>query len=151
MTQNRKILVLNGPNLNLLGTREPDVYGTTTLDDLNTSLTERAAQLGVSVDFAQSNSEGELIDWVQKAGDYDAMLINAAGYTHTSIALRDAIASVDKPTFEVHISNIHRREEFRRRSLTAEVAVGVITGFGVNGYRLALEGAVRYLDEQRQS
>lgn len=133
------ILVLHGPNLNLLGLREPDVYGKDTLDDVNTMLETLARELSVSVACRQSNHEGELIDWVHEARErFDGVLINPGGYTHTSVALRDAIAAIDKPCVEVHISNVHKREAFRHQSLTAPVCVGSIMGFGVQSYLLGL-------------
>lgn len=137
-----KILFLNGPNLNLLGTREPEVYGRTTLADIQKAVQERAGQLGVEVEFRQSNGEGELVEWIQKAkGTFSAIVINAAAYTHTSVALRDAISAVGVPTIEIHLSNIHAREEFRHRSLIAAVCVGQICGFGAKSYVLGLEAA----------
>lgn len=141
-----KILVLHGPNLNLLGTREPGVYGTTTLVGINSTLAELAVQFGVTVDFFQSNSEGALIDAIQgAAASHDGILINPAAYTHTSIALRDAIAAVGLPVVEVHLSNIHSREAFRHQSFIAPVAVGQIAGFGPDSYLLGLEALVRHL------
>ncbi len=141
-----KILVINGPNLNLLGTREPGIYGAETLEDINCSLQEAAQKLAVSVQFFQSNSEGELVDAIQRAaGIYAGIIINPAAYTHTSIAMRDAIAAVAIPTVEVHLSNVYRREEFRHQSFIAPVAIGQITGFGSNGYILALEGLIGHL------
>ena len=138
-----KILFLNGPNLNLLGQREPEIYGRTTLAAIEAKVRERAKKLGAEIDFRQSNLEGQLIDWIQEAkGKFDVIAINAAGYTHTSIALRDAIASVGVPTIEVHISNVYAREKFRQRSLLAAVCCGQIVGFGANSYLLAVEAAV---------
>ena len=138
-----KILFLNGPNLNLLGKREPDVYGHATLADIETEVRERAKDLGVEVDFRQSNLEGELVDWIQEAkGNFDVIVLNAAAYTHTSVALRDAIAAVEVPTIEIHLSNIHAREKFRQKSLIAPVCCGQITGFGQKSYILALEASV---------
>ena len=138
-----KILFLNGPNLNLLGTRQPEVYGRTTLADIESGLRAHAKDQGVEVEFRQSNVEGQLVTWIQEAkGKFDIVILNAAAYTHTSIALRDAIASVQLPTIEVHLSNVHAREEFRHRSLIAPVCVGQVTGFGDFSYMLALHAAV---------
>jgi 3-dehydroquinate dehydratase-2 len=138
-----KILFLNGPNLNLLGQREPDVYGRTTLADIESMVRERAVVLGADVEFRQSNIEGELVAWIQQAkGAVDVIVLNAAAYTHTSIALRDAISAIGIPTIEIHLSNVHAREEFRHRSLIAPVCRGQITGFGANSYILAVEAAV---------
>jgi 3-dehydroquinate dehydratase II len=142
-----KILFLNGPNLNLLGQREPEIYGHTTLADIEAKVRECAAQLKVEVDFRQSNEEGELVGWIQQAkGIFGAIVINAAAYTHTSVALRDAISAVGVPTIEIHLSNVHAREEFRHRSLIAPVCRGQIAGFGHKSYILGLEAAV-YVNE----
>ncbi len=136
------VLVLHGPNLNLLGTREPDVYGKTTLEDINTMLGEQAKELGFALKTYQSNVEGELVNAVQGAAGWaDAIIINPGAYTHTSVALRDAIAAVGIPTIEAHLSNVHAREEFRRHSYTAPVSAGQIVGFGADSYRLALIAA----------
>jgi 3-dehydroquinate dehydratase-2 len=144
-----KILVLHGPNLNLQGYREKAVYGTVTLKEINDRMTDLADQLGVGLVIFQSNSEGELVDQIQKAhGVYQAIVMNPAAYTHTSVALRDAIASVGIPTVEVHLSNIYQREAFRHHSYTAEVAVGQISGFGPNSYLLALRAAVDHLNSK---
>ena len=137
-----KILIINGPNLNLLGTREADVYGSKTLDDINTSLEKLAAELGVEIDIRQSNHEGEIVDLIQKAQEYAALVINPAAYTHTSVAIRDAIAAVDIPAVEIHLSNIYKREEFRHKSLISPVAHGQISGFGPDSYVLGLRAAV---------
>ena len=137
-----KILFLNGPNLNLLGQREPGVYGTATLADIEAKVRERAKKLAAEIDFRQSNLEGELVAWIQQArGQADVIVLNAAAYTHTSIALRDAIAAVGIPTIEIHLSNVHAREEFRHKSLIAPVCCGQILGFGANSYVLAVEAA----------
>lgn len=143
-----KILVINGPNLNLLGKREPEIYGAETLDGVNCSLQDAALAINAALEFFQSNSEGELVDAIQgAAGVFDGIIINPAAYTHTSIAIRDAIAAVALPTVEVHLSNIYSREEFRHNSFIAPVAIGQISGFGSAGYKLALEGLVRYLNK----
>ncbi len=144
----KKIIVIHGPNLNLLGVREPEVYGNLTLEEINKKIKELAESLGVIVDFFQSNKEGELIDRIQEASsNYDAIIINPGAYTHTSIALRDAIISVGIPTFEVHLSNIYRRENFRHKSYIADIAIGQVSGFGVNSYLLGLRAAVDYLNK----
>jgi 3-dehydroquinate dehydratase-2 len=138
-----KILFLNGPNLNLLGQREPEIYGATTLADIEKQVRERATDFKAEISFRQSNLEGELVNWIQEAkGKFDVIVLNAAAYTHTSIALRDAIAAVGVPTIEIHLSNIHAREEFRHKSLIAPVCAGQILGFGQKSYVLAVEAAV---------
>ena len=140
-----KILVLNGPNVNLLGTREPEVYGTTTLPALEAACAEWGDALGSIVEARQSNHEGELIDWIQGAAGEGAsgIVLNAGGYSHTSVALRDAVAAIDVPVIEVHLSNVHAREPFRHVSLLAPVCAGTVTGLGVVGYRAAIEALVR--------
>lgn len=144
-----KILVLHGPNLNLLGTREPDLYGRESLKDINGAIAALAGELGVSVECRQSNIEGELVTWIQEAaGHYQGLVMNPAAYTHTSVALRDAVVAVGIPFIEVHLSNIHTRENFRRRSYLAPVAVGQISGFGVNSYLLGLRAVVAVLGQK---
>jgi 3-dehydroquinate dehydratase-2 len=143
------ILVLHGPNLNLLGTREPMVYGATTLDEINATLMTLGKELGVSVEARQSNVEGELVTWIQQApSQFQGLLFNPAAYTHTSIALRDAIIGVGLPMVEVHLSNIHRRESFRHRSYLASVALGQISGFGPQSYALGLRALVHALQDK---
>jgi 3-dehydroquinate dehydratase-2 len=138
-----RILFLNGPNLNLLGQREPEVYGHATLADVEAKVRARAKTLKANVEFRQSNLEGELVGWIQQAkAKFDVIVLNAAAYTHTSVALRDAITAVGIPTIEIHLSNIHAREEFRHKSLIAPVCRGQIVGFGVNSYVLAVDAAV---------
>lgn len=138
-----KILIMNGPNLNLLGKREPDIYGSLTLDDINKRIAALAAELGVEVSFFQSNHEGELVQKIHEAmGVFQAIVINPGAYTHTSIALRDAISSTGIPAIETHLSNIYKREEFRRHSYISGVAAGQIAGFGADSYLLALRAAV---------
>jgi 3-dehydroquinate dehydratase-2 len=143
MTQT--VFVLNGPNLNLLGTREPEIYGTTTLDDLGALLTGRAGELGLAIDMRQSNHEGHLVDWIHEAAasGAKAVLLNAGAFTHTSVALYDAIKCVKVPVIEVHLSNPHTREAFRHKSYVGMAAKGTIAGFGALGYVLALEAAAK--------
>jgi len=139
------IFVLNGPNLNLLGTREPEVYGSESLDDIAGRLEDRARELGVEVDIRQSNHEGHLIDWLHEANASraKAVILNAGGFTHTSVALHDALRAIEVPVIEVHLSNPQARESFRRRSFVAAAAKGTIAGFGALGYELALDAAAR--------
>lgn len=138
------IFVLNGPNLNLLGSREPRIYGTQTLEEIGSALKERAKALGVKVELRQSNHEGELVDWLQEAmAKASAVILNAGGYSHTSIAIRDAAAALQVPVIEVHLSNVYAREHFRRQSFVAQVSRGSIVGFGPLGYVLALDAAAQ--------
>lgn len=142
----KRILVLNGPNLNLLGKRQPEIYGKATLADIEKQVRVLAKELDVEIDFRQSNSEGELVTWIQEStGKFGALVINPAAYTHTSLAMRDAISAAGIPTVEVHLSNIHKREPFRHHSYIAEVAVGQIAGFGVQSYLIGLRAAVAQL------
>lgn len=148
----RHILVLNGPNLNLLGRREPDQYGRMTLKQIEDELRSFASSRGAEIRFVQSNHEGALIDAIQNAiGWADALVVNPAGFTHSSVALRDAIVAADIPTVEVHLSNIYRREEFRHQSLIADVAVGQITGFGAFSYLLGMQAALHLLEKRKSS
>lgn len=140
------VLILNGPNLNLLGTRQPEVYGTTTLNDIHSMCSAHADTLGLSVAFEQSNHEGVMVDAIHAArGVHDGLIVNAGAYTHTSIALMDAIASVELPAIELHLSNVHAREEFRHTSYIARVSVGLICGFGAHGYVLAMDAMKAHL------
>lgn len=143
MAKKNKVLVLNGPNLNLLGKRQPEIYGRLSLDRINKKIQTLAEELGVVVEIRQSNSEGDLVSWIQEAPrQFGAIVINPAAYTHSSVALRDAITAAGIPTVEVHISNIYKREDFRKHSYIAGAAIGQITGFGVNSYLLGLRAAV---------
>ncbi len=145
------ILILNGPNLNLLGTREPAIYGRQTLADIEQACRDKAAERGLEVDCRQSNAEGQLVDWIQEAGkSFDGIVINPGAYSHTSIAIPDALLAVGLPVVEVHLSNIHRREMFRATSYVSKAAQGVICGFGPQGYDLALEAMARLLVSQEQ-
>ena len=140
------LLLINGPNLNLVGKREPSIYGSQTIEDIKEELLTLASELDVKLKFFQSNSEGEMIDCIQNSvGSIDGILINAGAYTHTSIALRDALLGVAIPYVEVHLSNIYSREEFRHKSFLSDKALGLVCGFGANSYQLALEGIVSYL------
>jgi len=142
-------MVINGPNLNLLGQREPEIYGDDSLDQINESMTEVAAELDLELSFHQSDIEGEIIDLLHRAGrESDAVIINPAGYSHTSVAILDALKSISLPAVEVHLSNIYKREEFRQRSLTASGVWGLVSGFGKLGYHLALRALRGYFDEQ---
>lgn len=140
------VLVLNGPNLNLLGTREPEVYGSDTLDDIAAMLDDRAQQLGLRIDLRQSNHEGHLIDWLHEAQARDAraVILNPGGLTHTSVALHDAVKGIATPVIEVHLSNPHAREPFRHKSFVSPVARGTIAGFGARGYMLALDAVAAF-------
>jgi 3-dehydroquinate dehydratase-2 len=146
-----KILVINGPNLNLLGKRESDIYGSRTLEDISESLIKLAAELDVTVDIKQSNHEGEIVDLIQNSKEYTALVINPAAYTHTSVAIRDAIAAVSIPTVEIHLSNIYKREEFRHKSLISPVAHGQISGFGPESYQLGLRAAVSIANAEKNT
>ena len=146
-----KILVIHGPNLNLLGTREPDIYGKITIDTINTKLKELAKDNDVKLEIFQSNYEGEIVEKIGKArNNIQVILINPAAYTHTSVAIRDAISAANIPTVEVHLSNIYAREEFRRTSLIAPVAVGQVSGFGLDSYLLGLEAAIRLIKNTKK-
>lgn len=146
-----KILVLNGPNLQLLGEREPDIYGELTLEGIMEALRKRAAELDVAIDDFQSNHEGELVSMIGSArGDYDGILINPAAYTHTSVALLDALKAVDLPAVEIHLSNTARREDFRQESLTAGACIGQVMGFGAGSYILGLQGLVDFIKQSKE-
>lgn len=146
----KQIFVLNGPNLNLLGKREPGIYGAATLDDIRISCEEAGKELGYNIDFRQSNYEGDLVSWIQEAGEKEAfVLINPAAYTHTSVALQDAIRAAQVTVVEVHLSNIHAREAFRHHSYVSPVAQGVICGFGAEGYILGLRALAAYAKKQQ--
>lgn len=146
----KPIYVLNGPNLNLLGTREPEIYGSATLDDARDQATKLATELDIEVVFRQSNHEGEIVDWIQEARDQgSAIVINAGAYTHTSIAILDALLGAELPVIELHISNIYRRESFRHRSHISRAATGVICGLGISGYALAVRAAADLVDTSK--
>jgi len=147
LAENPTILVLNGPNLNMLGTREPEIYGTETLAEIETRCRERAAALDLDVDFRQSNGEAELVGWIQEANDAaSGIIINAGALTHTSLAILDALLAAGLPVVEVHLSNIFRREEFRHKSYVSQAATGLVCGFGGLGYGLAIEAIARLID-----
>ena len=140
-----KIAVFNGPNLNLLGSREPEVYGTTTLEDINTMLVAKANKADVNIECRQSNCESEIIDWIHQSADVDFIIINPAAFTHTSVAIRDAFAGIGVPFIEIHLSNVHARESFRHHSYFSDIAVGVIVGLGYKGYLYALDAALNHI------
>ena len=144
------VFVINGPNLNLLGSREPDIYGHTTLDDISLIASEAAEAIGISIDFRQSNEEGVLVDWIQEASQQAAgMIVNGAGYTHTSVAIMDALLASEIPVIEVHLSNIYKREEFRHHSFISRAAHGVVCGFGAHSYVLAVEAMSKLLESDK--
>lgn len=148
MSESQRVLVIHGPNLNLLGSREPDIYGTTTLEEINADLTQAAKEWGADVEFFQSNHEGALVDRIQEAQSWaDGILINPGGLTHTSVILRDALVATELPIVEVHLSNVFAREEFRRHSFISAIAVGVISGFGPTGYGLGLNALLEHLED----
>lgn len=150
MAKRLRVLILNGPNLNMLGTREPKVYGKTTLADIAAACTARAKDLGLALECRQTNSEGQLVDWIQQAReDAAGLILNPGGLTHTSVALLDALLAVDLPTIEVHLSNIHRREDFRHHSYVSRAARGIVCGFGAQGYLMALDAMAGWLKEKR--
>ena len=147
-----QVLVLHGPNLNMLGTREQSLYGTVSLKGINSAISKLAKEEGIKVEIRQSNAEGDLVTWIQEANQrFDAIVINPAAYTHTSVAIRDAIAAAAVPTVEVHLTNIHAREAYRRRSLTAGVVLGQIAGFGSQSYLLAIQAVVRHVKSAKAS
>ncbi len=152
MAKAPSVLILNGPNLNLLGTREPEIYGRTTLAEIEARCREHGDRLGLAVECRQSNSEGELVGWIQRAREaHAAIVINPAAYSHTSIALLDALQAVGLPVVEVHLSNIHKRETFRQHSYVSRAAEGVICGFGAEGYAMALDALARRLVKEQES
>lgn len=145
----KRILILNGPNLNMLGKREPEIYGHETLQDLENACKKCANDLGLEIDFRQSNHEGVLVDWIQEAREsFDGVVINPAAYSHTSVAILDALQTVEKPVIEVHLSNIHKREAFRHTSYASLMATGVICGLGIHGYEMALQALSRLLSSR---
>ena len=147
-----RILILNGPNLNMLGVREPHIYGHESLDDIRASCDERAAKVGATVDFRQSNSEADLIDWIQQArGTADGIIINPAAFTHTSVTILDALVLSELPVVEIHISNIFRRESFRQHSYVSAGATGIISGFGARGYLLAIDALVGLTEAKKDA
>ncbi len=148
MSESQRVLVIHGPNLNLLGSREPDIYGTTTLEEINADLTQAAKEWGADVEFFQSNHEGALVDRIQEAQSWaDGILINPGGLTHTSVILRDALVATELPIVEVHLSNVFAREEFRRHSFISAITLGVISGFGPTGYCLGLNALLEHLED----
>ena len=148
---NKKILVINGPNLNLLGTREKDKYGKSSLNDIKIKCENYAKTAGLEIDFKQSNVEGEIVNFIQDAREkYDGIVINAGGYTHTSVAILDALLAVKKPTIELHITNIYKREDFRHKSMISKAADGIICGLGVKGYVVALEGIKEIINNENR-
>jgi len=148
MNSSQKVLIIHGPNLNMLGRREPDIYGKTTLDQIDNTLKERGVRLGLSVETFQSNYEGAIVEKIQEAESIqNGLIINPAGYTHTSIAIRDAILLLDVPVIEVHLSNIDKREPFRHKSMIADIATARISGFGIRGYTMALEAMAEMIQK----
>lgn len=146
------VLILNGPNLNLLGSRDPKTYGRDTLTDIEAACRNQAGELGLSIDFRQSNHEGELVDWIQEAAKkHDGILINPAAYSHTSVAILDSLMAAGLPVVEVHLSNIHKREAFRHHSYVSQIATGVICGLGAQGYLLGLRALARLLVEEQET
>jgi len=142
----KKINIINGPNLNLLGKREPEIYGNSTLEDINKEIEKYASEQDIEINFFQSNIEGEIVTKIQECQNSDGLIINAAAFTHTSVAILDALKSLNIPKIEVHISNIYKREEFRHKSLISQSVNGIICGFGINGYKLAIEGMKKILN-----
>lgn len=142
----KKIDIINGPNLNLLGKREPEIYGNSTLEDINKEIEKYASEQDIKINFFQSNIEGEIVTRIQECQKSDGLIINAAAFTHTSVAILDALKSLNIPKIEVHISNIYKREEFRHKSLISQSVNGIICGFGINGYKLAIEGMKKILN-----